>query len=534
MSDNLWGQDIEQVRELSRTFERSAQNLESARQLVDGVVFGFDGWGPNVDQMRDLWSSDLAPSLTLAADALRGAGDKAAQNADDQQDTTDSDGGGAFAGATATGSVQAESPFAGVTAEISGEADDGGGVLDWFGDRLDDAGDGIDWLGGQVSDGAGWITDQASDLGDWITDTASDAGDWITDTASDIGDGLADAGSTIGDSFSNLGDAGGLFWDATGGSILDGEWPRTTEVIASGLMLEGAWVDTLITAGTGGMVDLNLFDDGDPYAGEPQPVDENDVTVPHELDDITQSVTDAYQAGDGNVRITTIDTPDGPRVIVSVPGTEPWTPGTGDIPNDLAGNLITAGGGTSSMTEAVELAMQNADIPPGAEVLMVGHSQGGMTVADLLSDSDFVSEYNVTNAITLGAPIDSDHIDPSVSVLEMQHEYDAVPALDMGDGLYNPAAPLIPIPSGSEQAGQNHTEVTFDSPDGVAPYDVLGNHSHEKYTDSIAEATDPNPDNPAYDPAVAAYQQQLIEAGFLGENNDSQTSAVDIQLGRTH
>lgn len=523
MSEQLWGQDVEQVRELSRTFERSAQNLESSRQLIDGVVFGFDGWGPNVEQMRDLWSGDLAPSLTDAADALRDAGDKAARNADDQQDTTDSYGGSAFAGATAAGSAPVGDPFAGVTGTISGEADGGGGLTDWFGDRLDDAGNGLDWLGGQASDGANWVGDQAADLGDWFSDTASDVGGWAADT-----------GATYADSFGDLWDTGGQFWDATGGSVLDGRWPRTTEVVASNVLFAGSVVDHLVTNATFGQVDLNVFDDGEPYADPPRPVDlESDAgRYPQNIEDVIWSISDAYSAGDSEVRVTTIETPDGPRVIVSVPGTQEWDPRTGDSPMDLTGNLVTAGGGTSTMTEAVELAMQNADIPPGAEVMIAGHSQGGMTAADLASDPGFVSEYNVTNLITIGSPIDSNHIDPGVNVLELQHEYDVVPRLDMGDGLLNPLGPLHPsLPSGYEQAGPNHTGATLENPPN--PFDLFGgNHSHQEYGNSLRDATTPG--DPTYNPSLAAYEQELRNSGFLGENDASNTSAVDIHVGRNH
>ncbi|MBE1875562.1 hypothetical protein [Myceligenerans pegani] len=520
MSEHLWGQDIEQVRELSGRFAESAGRLEAARHLVDGVVSGFDGWGANVDQMRDLWSGDLAPSLTQAADALRGAGDTAARNADEQEGTTEAYGGSPFAGVTASGSVQAESPFAGASATGPIQVDDGG-VFDWFGDRLDDVGDGVVRVGDQVSDGAGWVSDRATDLGDWFTDTASDVGSWVSETA-----------TTLGDGYGNLGDAGGQLWDATGGSILDGEWPRTTEVIASGVLFGGALIDTSLTTGTAGLVDLNLFDDGEPYAGDPQPVRDDELTVPYGIEDLAGGVKDAYDAGDGTVRVTTIETEDGPRVIVSVPGTEAWSPAAGDNAMDLTGNLVTAGGGTSTMTEAVELAMQNADIPPDAQVMLVGHSQGGMTVADLVSDSDFVSEYNVTNAMVFGSPIDSDHVDPGVNMLEVQHEYDVVPRLDMGDGLFNPLAPLVPFPSGTEQAGANHTEVTLDNPGPI--YDAGQSHGTGDYDTSLGSSTDPG---------LLAYEEHLRDSGFLFDpatlpnddaavGNASSTSAVDIGVGR--
>ncbi|GAB4084696.1 hypothetical protein GCM10028784_13260 [Myceligenerans cantabricum] len=455
-------------------------------------MLGFDGWGPNVDHLRDLWSGDLAPSLTQAADALREAGDKAAQNADDQQGTTESyDGGSPFAGATATGTTGAGNPFAGATGTATGTVEpDDGGVLDWFGDRLDDAG--------------GWVSDSAADLGDWFSDTTSG-----------VGGRLSETGSTIGDSFGNLWDTGGQLWDATGGSVLDGRWPRTTEVVASGLLFAGSAADTLLTTGTAGQVDLDLFDDGDPYAGPPRPVNPDSTTIPADIEDLSASVTDAYGAGDSQVRVTTVDTPEGPRVIVSVPGTEQWSPATGDNPMDLTGNLVTAGGGTSTMTEAVELALQNADLPPGAEVMLVGHSQGGMTVADLASDPGFVSEHHVTHAMTFGSPVDSDRIDPGVDVLEVQHGNDPVPRLDLDDS-------LVPgLPSGHEQAGPHHTEVTLDSPGGLA--DAADNHSHQNYSDSLASSTDAG---------LLAYEQQLRESGFLG-GTESNTSAVDIHVGRS-
>lgn len=473
MTEQLWGQDVAQVRDLARLFAQRAQDLDTARALLDDAVHGFDGWGPNVERMRADWSDHLAPSLAHVADALRAAGDKAARNADAQEDTsTTYDGavsgaGNPFAGATATATADLPAD----TRTGDGDADDDG-LLDWFGDRLDDAADGFDRL-----------TDQAADLGDWFSDTA------------------------IADSVGHLWDTGGQLWDAAGGALLDGRWPRPTEIVASGALLTGALLDTALTAATGGLLDLNLLDDGEPTAGPPTPVDlAAEGTYPRDIEDLVAGVEDTTGP---EVRVTTVETPQGPRVVVHVPGTQAWNPSTGANPFDLTGNLVTAGGGHSTMSGAVELAMRNADIPPGAEVMLVGHSQGGMTVADLVSDPDFVSGYNVTHAMTYGSPIDGERIDPRVDVLELAHGNDLVPRLDLGGG----------TPS-----GPGHTEVTFDSPAG--PLDIGTNHGGGSYRDSVAASTDPG---------LAAYEQRLREAGFLGAGNDaSNTTAVDIPIGRTH
>ncbi|MFD7024228.1 hypothetical protein [Promicromonospora sukumoe] len=527
MSDTMQGQDPEQVRALAQMLEDGASQLETVKQITSVAVWGFDGAGPNVEQMRGEWESQHAPMLGTVAESLTTYAQRARANADAQDQTSNTYDGGGFAGVSTQGSSN------------SG-GDDDGGVLDWLGDRAGDlwdaGGDAVDWVGDKAGDAAGWIGDRATDLWnaggnavDWIGDKGSDALGWLGDRGSDALGWLGDRASAIGGAFQNVGDAGLQLWDATGGAILDGEWPRTTEVIASQIRLAGAVVGLGITAGSSGMLDPKIFDDGDPYAGDPRPITQDakgpngepPLRVPSDLENLTQGVTDSYGAGDGNVRVTTIDGPNGPRVIVSVPGTESWNPSAGDNPMDLTGNLVTAGGSRSTMSAAVELAMQNADIPPGAEVMLVGHSQGGMTVADLASDSGFVSQYNVTNAVTFGSPIDSAHIDPSVSVLEMQHRSDVVPRLDLGDARFNPISPIPVLPGGHNESA-NHTTVTMDNPGSW--YDAGGNHSHEAYSESIKGSSDPG---------LAAYEQQLRESGFL-TNDPSSVTGQDIHVGRNN
>lgn len=554
MTQEMQGQDIEQVRALAGLFESSADELESSRQQVTAAVFGFDGYGPNVDQMRGEWSDRLAPTLSDIAEALREAGDKATRNADAQEDTSNSYDG---------------NPFAGVSTQASGSSgdDDGGGPLDWLGDKAGDlwdaGGDALDWTGDKVGDlwdagtdavgnvwdagtnlvGKVWdagtglagnvwdagtnlagnIWDAGTNLAGKLWDAGTSAVDWIGDRGSDALDWIGDRASAIGGAWANVGDSGLQLWDATGGAILDGEWPRTTEVLASQIRLAGSVVGLGITAGSLGMLDPKVFDDGEAYAGDPQ-----DVPLPRppeSVADIARSVTDAY-ATDGTVRVTTVEGPDGPRVIVSVPGTEVWNPAAGDNPMDLTGNLVTAGGSRSTMSEAVILAMQNADIPPGAEVMMVGHSQGGMTVADLTSDPAFVDQYNVTHAMTYGSPIDSAHIDPSVNVLEMQHQHDVVPRLDLGDARYNPFSPNPALPGGQNESG-NHTTVTFDDPGSA--FNAKANHDHsEAYPSSMANSNDPG---------YLAYQQSLRESGFIVDvdkdgNTSAPVTAQDVRVGR--
>lgn len=332
---------------------------------------------------------------------------------------------------------------------------------------------------------------------------------------------VGDRADTIAGSTASFGERSMQYWNATYAPYFRGELPRLTETVASGIALDLAGGNLAVAGLSLGMVDLKLGSDGKPYAGKPTSVGGK---LP-EIDDLAAVMAetrDAYDDGPGQVRVATVVGADGkPRVIVSVPGTETWDPRAGDNPADGIGNFVTAGGGRSTLTEAVELAMANANIPPGAEVMMVGHSQGGMSVADLVSNPDFVSTYNVTNAVTFGSPIDSDQIDPRVKVMELQHSTDLVPRLDTGDvrlaPMPLPMAPLL-VPGHPSEPGVNHSVVTLRNPGGFAA--VLDNHDQHNYVKSVADSSDP---------AIGAYEQQLRDSGFLGGVT---TSNETIHVGR--
>lgn len=514
---NMYGADVAQLRALAAQFDRTADQLDRGRMAV-GNAIRISAWvGPFATSFRVQWDSEHSLRIARATHLLRENAAKARANADAQERTSAVD-----------GSSQ------GIGGAVSGGGSSGGGWQGWFGDRFSDikdaGGAAVGWVGDRAADlwnagetAVGWVGDRAVDV--WNAGAAGVG--WVGNRAVDAWNWAGDRAAAIGDDWGNVGDAALQYWDATGGSILDGRWPRTTEVVASELLLTGAIIGAVATTASAGTVETNLFDDGKPYAGDPKPAS-GIVKIPNSLESLTGSVSDAYGAGDGVVRVTTIQTEAGPRVIVSVPGTETWSPFGGGNAMDLTGNLVTAGGGRSSMTEAVELALAKANIPPGAQVALVGHSQGGMTVAALASDPDFVSRYNVTNAITFGSPVDSVQFDSRVNVLEVQHASDIVPKLDMGDALYVPlpnplipGVPLIPgLPSGYDQAGPHNTSVVLPNPGG--PLDVGANHDDQNYSSSIARSSDP---------ALLAYESQLRANGFLSGTTANAT-AVDIQVGR--
>ena len=228
---------------------------------------------------------------------------------------------------------------------------------------------------------------------------------------------------------------------------------------ASALGTVGSAAGAVVSGVTG--EDEHWFDEGRGVAGTPvaAPTDPSQagqyrpvVAQPRDLPSLMQGVTDAYQVGNdpsshGDVRITRVDNGTGtPAYVVSIPGTETWSPSAGATGRDLTANLGLVAGNPTAAAESVRLAMDQAHIPPGSPVMLVGHSQGGIIAGTLAADHDFVQQYGVTNVMTYGAPIDHLDIDPSVQVMQVQHTTDVVPRLDLG-GIRTGDDPIPSLPA---------------------------------------------------------------------------------------
>jgi len=122
--------------------------------------------------------------------------------------------------------------------------------------------------------------------------------------------------------------------------------------------------------------------------------------------------------------------------IVQLPGTQALGAVRSDNPVDFATNAALMAGRDTEMERLVTAAMK--DIPPGAPVMLTGHSQGGITAAALASDPGFTRRYDVQSVVTGGSPIARYDIPDDISVLSLEHDQDPVPKLD---GLDNPDRP---------------------------------------------------------------------------------------------
>lgn len=430
------GMDTEQVLGESDSLEQAARRLEGVLGELHSSVQGVSWAGPDADTFREQFESTRRRGEDVV---LPGLGERSREL---QQHVEEQDRASAH--------------------------DDGGGWLEnAMGWLRDTGGDVVDAVG----DGAEWLLDRATDIADSLWDTASDGADWL-------GDRLSDAKDWLGDRVEDGKDFLGSAIDA----IRDVEWPRLTEVVVDGTtgLVRGAGDAFELVTG----IDLHLADDGHGYADAPVPVtpEESGLVPPSDLSQIIANTNQTY--GDketGEVSMSVVGNPP-TGVIVNIPGTEKWGPMAGDNPMDLTGNAEQAGsGGSSASSEATADAIaqlyQLNGIPPRTPLMLGGHSQGGMIATSLAANDAFSSQYNLTNVMTYGSPVDNYDVPSGVNQLNIQHGGDLVPKIDAGGLALGPGG------GGSEGA----TTITLDSP-GSHPLDVGTNHSSGEYQNSVETA----------------------------------------------
>ncbi|MEU2060400.1 hypothetical protein [Streptomyces sp. NPDC013455] len=134
---------------------------------------------------------------------------------------------------------------------------------------------------------------------------------------------------------------------------------------------------------------------------------------------------------DGRILMQNVRGPDGVvRYVLQAPGMAPGRP-RNDSPQDFIGawrNLFMT---DSPYTRSILLALEDYGIPRGAELALIGHSEGGIAVMNLAQDEEFCRAYRVTHVVTVGSPVDSKRpADPRTWVASITNQHDIVPVLD--------------------------------------------------------------------------------------------------------
>lgn len=446
------GMDAEAGRAAGDAVERGADELEALGARLDVLINGFDWTGVDAERTREQWRSVERPRIA------RAFGHLAELAVDLRREAADQD---VVSGATDTGGVAAPSR--------ASVPVDQGRAFDGLRDRL-----------------------------------------------AAIGAGLRRQGHA-------LADFGGKVLDSLTG---ERQW-SVAAIVSSALGNVGAALGTAANAVTG--EDQRWFAESHAEVGSPVPVPLHSVdptrpglTAPTDTATLMQGVADAYAAGGaegsgGDVRITTVTNADG-RVgyVVAIPGTEDWSPAARGTVRDLTANLDLMASRPTAAVESVREAMAAAGVPHGAPVLLVGHSQGGIIAGELATDAGFREQYDVSHVLAFGAPVDHLDFDSSTRVLQVQHEHDVVPRLDLG-GIRDSVTAPFP---------EREPVVTL--PDPGSATSLVENHSYVQYVDSVNTTLHTGGDTGA---AIRQWQDDPGMAVFLVGPED-RASAVDVPIRR--
>ncbi|WP_186759178.1 hypothetical protein [Arthrobacter alpinus] len=149
----------------------------------------------------------------------------------------------------------------------------------------------------------------------------------------------------------------------------------------------------------------------------------------------------AYGYPPGSIGVDRVDRPDGSRVwIVNLPGTEVWNKVDSENPWDLEGDLEGMTAAQKEMfaqqhiviQELMKAALHAVGALANEEVVITGHSGGGIHAVAAAADPAFLTKVNVKMLIIAGAPAKNLHVAPSIQVLGLENEHDIVTAADFG------------------------------------------------------------------------------------------------------
>jgi hypothetical protein len=179
------------------------------------------------------------------------------------------------------------------------------------------------------------------------------------------------------------------------------------------------------------------------------------------------------------------------RAIVDIPGTKSWNP----VPNHDVTNVDTdiraLAGADTTYEEGVFAAMSAAGVEPHDDVMLVGHSEGGIVAVDAARDAVRSGRFRVTHVLTAGAPVGvvARGLPDTVQLLALENSADLIPHCD---GAVNPDRPNITTVTATEQRysiGADHDLEQSYEPVARAA-DRSRNASITSFTDSADEYLD--------------------------------------------
>lgn len=363
MAGGLYGADVVQLRFLGNRLDQAAEEIDRAGHVLTQGITATTQWqGPDAALFRNIWSSSHHPRVSGAAAALRAAARTVRLNADQQEQASRADG-------ESAGDVGRQVPPARTWAVPGQCSVKGAEALAIVRKALDTGGWGVTRSDRDKILGAfdGLAPEERAEVIAGLTDKEIAV----------LRDQMQESGIKGGWSHSQQ----AAFYrelatePGTLKRLLGDDWPTKSDQVSIPASSEpAAFLRTVVDADSGeGQISIFRTDDGK-YVVNLHGIEDE----PHEA----------------ILRRNTAPGSDSP--IVSR-----WaTQSIGDDKN-------WAETWENPYAVQVRLALQEAGVPPGADVMLVGHSFGAYTTMELATDTTFNGDYvNVKTVVAMAADVD--------------------------------------------------------------------------------------------------------------------------------
>ena len=87
---NVWGLDVQQVRDLATNLDREADSIDQVLTKLTGMLNNTQWTGPDATQFRNDWQGSHTNALRRVSQALRDTAGIARSNATQQEQTSQS------------------------------------------------------------------------------------------------------------------------------------------------------------------------------------------------------------------------------------------------------------------------------------------------------------------------------------------------------------------------------------------------------------------------------------------------------------
>ncbi len=158
------------------------------------------------------------------------------------------------------------------------------------------------------------------------------------------------------------------------------------------------------------------------------------VTIPpRALSDLVLDLSTRNRGRPGEISVSFVTGSDGRRrAIVDLPGTKSWNPAPGPDVTSVGTDILAIAGRSTSYERGVFAALADAGVGPDTEVMLVGHSEGGIVAVNAARDAAAAGRFRVTHVVTAGSPVGdlAGRLPANVQLLALENTADVVPALD--------------------------------------------------------------------------------------------------------